>query len=35
MPEELEKSMYYGATPATFQKARQLRNIMTKEEAIL
>jgi len=27
--------MYYGATPSTFQKARQLRNKLTAEEDIL
>jgi len=35
MNEELEKSMYYGATPSTFEKARQLRNKMTPEEELL
>ncbi len=32
---ELEKSMYYGATASAFEKARQLRNQMTKEELML
>jgi very-short-patch-repair endonuclease len=27
--------MYYGAVPATFQKARQLRNKMTSAEKLL
>ena len=35
MTEELNKSMYYGATPATFQKARQLRNKTTTAEQLL
>ena len=35
MNEELNKSMYYGAVPATFQKARQLRNKMTSAEKLL
>jgi len=35
MTEELNKSMYYGATPSTFEKARQLRNKLTPTEAIL
>jgi very-short-patch-repair endonuclease len=35
MTEELNKSMYYGAVPATFQKARQLRNKMTSAEKLL
>ncbi|SHJ44008.1 Very-short-patch-repair endonuclease [Tangfeifania diversioriginum] len=35
MNEELNKSMYYGAVPATFQKARQLRNKMTSVEKLL
>ena len=35
MTGELNKSMYYGAVPATFQKARLLRNKMTSEELIL
>jgi very-short-patch-repair endonuclease len=33
--EELEKSMYYGATPSTLEKARHLRNKMTTEEIML
>jgi very-short-patch-repair endonuclease len=35
MTEELNKSMYYGAAPATFQKARQLRNKTTTAEQLL
>lgn len=35
MTEELNKSIYYGAVPATFQKARLLRKKMTPEELIL
>lgn len=35
MNEELNTSMYYGATSTTFEKARQLRNQMTKEELML
>ncbi len=27
--------MYYGAVPVTFEKARRLRNNMTKEEMVL
>lgn len=33
--EELEKSMYFGATPVTLHKARHLRNRMTPEENLL
>jgi very-short-patch-repair endonuclease len=35
MSEELEKSMYFGASPSTFQKAKLLRNKMTPEEKLL
>jgi len=35
MTEELNKSMYYGATSSTFEKAGQLRNKMTEEEFVL
>ena len=33
--EELEKNMYYGATPQTLKKAKLLRSKMTKSETIL
>ena len=33
--DELEKNMYYGATPVTLKKAKQLRNRMTLSEQIL
>jgi very-short-patch-repair endonuclease len=32
MPESLEKSMYYGASPITFEKAKALRHSMTEAE---
>ena len=32
---ELEKQMYFGAIPSTFQKATHLRNKMTHEENVL
>ena len=32
---ELEKNMYFGATPQTFKKARLLRSKMTNAEQIL
>jgi very-short-patch-repair endonuclease len=32
---ELEKNMYYGATPQTMKKAKQLRKNMTKAESVL
>ena len=35
MTEELNKPMYYGASPVTLEKARQLRNRMTPEEILL
>ena len=33
--EELEKDMYFGATPQTLKKAKLLRNKMTEAETIL
>jgi very-short-patch-repair endonuclease len=33
--DELEKGMYYGATPVTLKKAKQLRDHMTPTEKIL
>ena len=33
--EELEKNMYYGATPQTLKKAKLLRSKMTQSESIL
>ena len=35
MSEELNKAMYFGAVPVTFNKARLLRNKITPEEKIL
>jgi very-short-patch-repair endonuclease len=32
---ELEKSMYYGATPAIFERASRLRTSMTPAEEFL
>ena len=32
---ELEKNMYYGATPQTMKKAKLLRSKMTQSESIL